>query len=228
MKKPGSGVEQEAAREAHIQDLKKQARKETNRTGSLFSSEGSFQCFSVDGKRYLVSHAPEAWGEYPPQIETDDHEKVPVTDLAIHKELARMMKEDVDIRKARTDLVKELANGDEDLEHIYLLNIYFNQGELDDPKTESDIGFYQVGRNASHLFFFGARDGKKYMMVESEGMVRKSNYKDGVPSTVVLHGDEIESLPNSSYCDQFPHRVECVWVCRVEEVKEWPKYFGHH
>lgn len=63
-------------------------------------------------------------------------------------------------------------------EEIIPWNIKFNGGESpDEPFIVDGIRFWIVGRNASHEFCAGTKDGKRYSLTVGEGRVEGEYYR---------------------------------------------------
>jgi|SRR3989344_4695284 len=68
------------------------------------------------------------------------------------------------------ELAKLLANGDVILEEVLLWNMHFYGGRAPSaPTKRKGIYFWMVGRNASHQFEAGMKNGKRYRYSFGEG-----------------------------------------------------------
>ena len=87
-----------------------------------------------------------------------------VTDRTIIEKIRDEIEKNEAIKEARVIRAEELSQGDGLLERVLLDNMYYKNGDADsDPLILEGINFYQVGRNASHEFYMGTKDGKKYI-----------------------------------------------------------------
>lgn len=90
-----------------------------------------------------------------------------ITDPATIKLVLNAAKENEEIREARKNHAIELAQGDQDLQEILEWHMEYSNGPIN-PFEEDGITFYQVGRNSSHEFYAGIKDGKKYRLTVGE------------------------------------------------------------
>jgi len=81
-------------------------------------------------------------------------------------EVRNQRAQDLIILASRYYLARQAAGDDPVLYRIYEQNINYNAGAIDEPTIVDEIPFWQVGRNASHGFYFGYRDGQLYRMSE--------------------------------------------------------------
>ncbi|MDF1497366.1 MAG: hypothetical protein P1P90_04885 [Patescibacteria group bacterium] len=77
-------------------------------------------------------------------------------------EIIELAEEDIEISEARDVYTRELAEGDEVLAYILRCALDYGRGQIEDPEVQDGITLYKVGRNASHEFFLGFKDGKLY------------------------------------------------------------------
>lgn len=75
---------------------------------------------------------------------------------------------DFEIAAARCALAAERAHGDELLAIAIRTHLEYTGGRLDAPEVVDGIAFYAVGRNASHEFAIGTKDGKCYVRSSGE------------------------------------------------------------
>lgn len=153
-------------------------------TGYMLSSKGIHGApvegatYSIGEKEYVLISGPDG-----KQVICDrdrDH-TFPVTkDQKAVKEILKMRRENHNISKARALHAKELAKGDPDMKVILEWHMAFEDGPISEPIIKDGITFYKVGRNASHDFYAGTKDGKKYAY---------SVYKEwvGESDTPILH-----------------------------------------
>lgn len=111
----------------------------------------------TDGSRSIRQLSTEG----SPVVENPEAEK-------IMKEIEVLLRANEEITNARKVYAKELAKGDSILEDILLWHMDFTNGRVEVPSDEKGIKFYQVGRNASHAFYAGTKDGKKYSLAIGE------------------------------------------------------------
>jgi hypothetical protein len=98
-------------------------------------------------------------------FEGDSFDPVEVTDpsvMAMVKGLAEADRQIDAARRARAkQLAKQLHGGDPRAEDMFLWHMEFRNGDVaPTPLTRNGVNFYQVGRNASHSFFLGMKNGK--------------------------------------------------------------------
>lgn len=84
-----------------------------------------------------------------------------ITDPEIIGKIEALTEEDELIQNARQQAVEILAKSDV-MRDILRMHMEFTGGEIE-PIEKDDIVFYQVGRNASHEFYAGYKDGQKYV-----------------------------------------------------------------
>lgn len=123
------------------------------------------------------------------------------TDPELIAEMNRRIELTEQIENARKQQAKKLANGNKILETIFKLHICFTDGEIRVPYIFEDIKFYQVGRNATHVFYLGGRNGKLYRY-----------------SSCGLFYDKNEGYFADEAVDEYYHEVENL----ADE------YIGHH
>lgn len=117
-------------------------------------------CYTIDEMTYLVAEDEKHEGKI-----YDMNKDVFVEDPSIINKVKNLSEKDASIKEARKQRAEQLAGGDEDLEHVYYWNMEYSNGDVDKkPLKKDEIDFYQVGRNASHDFFVGVKDGKKYRL----------------------------------------------------------------
>ncbi|MBT5503780.1 hypothetical protein HOK15_06220 [Candidatus Falkowbacteria bacterium] len=96
-----------------------------------------------------------------------------VTDQAIIDQMKAMYADDqiVDAKRDATakDFAEKLHGGDERAESMIRMHLEF-EDSLEPYSMEREGGmFYQVGRNASHQFYFGMKEGQAYRYACGEG-----------------------------------------------------------
>lgn len=88
-----------------------------------------------------------------------------IEDQSIIEGVLAQAKEDDEILNAREELAAREAGDNEILKDILDMHLSYNRGRIQpDVDEESGVTFYQVGRNASHEFYAGEKDGQKYIM----------------------------------------------------------------
>ena len=95
-----------------------------------------------------------------------ENQITPVTCEDIINEIRDQNIQDALIHTARKHLAKLAAGGDPIIAGIFSIHIQFNGGEIDDPLILENIPFWQVGRNSTHGFYLGVKDGQRYRMSE--------------------------------------------------------------
>jgi len=100
--------------------------------------------------------------------EDEDRNRTQVDCPEILAELLRQQQIHISIEVARDEYAAELADGDEMLESILRVHLWY-EGGRHCPTEYEGITYYQVGRNASHSFYWGWEDGQKYRMSCGEG-----------------------------------------------------------
>lgn len=102
-------------------------------------------------------------------------------------EIRRQVELDEQRSKARDLRAMELAKGDAILANAIRWHMGFEDGDASDPWMVEGIPFYQVGRNASHAFYVGAKDGQRYVIGQ--------DYEDHDPPRV----DAVETWDGGYY-----------------------------
>ncbi|GEM_PF-5521025 len=97
--------------------------------------------------------------------ERSDWRYVRVSDPVALSDIAAKIVADQETAQARDAYVAEIAGGDALLREVVRRHLDFTGGVVVEPyERESGIRFYQVGRNVSHDFFIGTKDGKCYVL----------------------------------------------------------------
>lgn len=102
----------------------------------------------------------------------------------------------------KQDSAKQAAYGDETFEHILRVAMEYagvKSVEKLYPHIENNIAFFQVGRNASHEFYLGRRDGETWKMSIGEGM-EEDEY--GIP-VLDKHIRKLGPDESFGYCGHF-------------------------
>ncbi|HYE22097.1 MAG TPA: hypothetical protein VD998_00735 [Verrucomicrobiae bacterium] len=95
--------------------------------------------------------------------------------------------------------VRRIAQGDPIVKEILFWNLRYNGGRcIDEPSVVEGIRFWCVGHNASHSFYAGVKDGKRYQRAFGESA--DSDFDD----------------------DDFPRYEES-----IREVPNFHGYYGH-
>lgn len=119
--------------------------------------------FEFEDQYYYVSGAGEVFIE-------NNLVMSKVEDPCVVLEVLKLVEEDKTITEARDRMAELLSKGDEKLTAILRWHTEFNSGHIDTcPTVKAGIAFYQVGRNASHEFYLGVKDGKVYGCSVGEG-----------------------------------------------------------
>lgn len=146
----------------------------------------------------------------------DENNFVPVTDKIIIAEVERQAAEDAEIDRERDQSCLEQAKGDPILADLMRWNMEYTGGPLHEWMKIDGIVFYSVGHNASHTFYAGTKDGKKYALALDEN-----------EST-----DENGNIIQLSYYDdegKYQNHIPPINTGRkaYREVAEWG-YMGHY
>lgn len=122
--------------------------------------------------------------------------------------------------RRRTKLVEEAANGNEMLHKVLRASIDFNNGFLQKPSQKEGIDFYPVGRNASHEFYLGVKDGKLFSL--SSGEDSYIQYQPGDPEYTSR-----EMLIERGYFNDDDLKDEETVCMMVEQYNLHPVYGEH-
>src|SRR3989339_405386 len=122
--------------------------------------------YSLENKEYVLTDGPE--GRLVIFHDIGNGEFPVVVDQNIIEQVLQMDRKDHSIFEARKAYAKEMANGDLVLEEVLIGHMDFNNGHISKPEVQEGINFYQLGRNASHDFYAGTKDGKKYVYTFGE------------------------------------------------------------
>jgi hypothetical protein len=91
-------------------------------------------------------------------------------DEAIISTIKTQVEQDKEVVHAREKVAEILSDKDPVLAGILRMHLEFNNGAIDKYPIKLDgITFYKVGRNASHEFSLGVKDGKLYKHSIGEG-----------------------------------------------------------
>ena len=106
--------------------------------------------------------------------DSETRDRVEVTDPDQIAKVRALYDEDLAIQSSRHERAKTLAEqlhaGNPQAVEMFKAHLDFNDGDVDsDPLEYNGVVFYQVGRNASHQFFFGMKDGQAYRYSCGEG-----------------------------------------------------------
>jgi hypothetical protein len=145
-------------------------------TVSFISSKGvrgPFLYYDFDGKEYLKNQD----GVF---VYDSERNPIPCEEPNVLASIEKLEADDQRIADARFQIAKDYAEGDPVLEEILKIHLEFTSGNIE-PIAHGGILFFQVGRNASHEFYAGTRDGKRYVLAGGE----KSEYDE--------NGDTISS-----------------------------------
>ncbi len=122
-----------------------------------------------------------------------------VTDQTIIDQIKAMHAEDQTIDAKRDAIAKDLAEklhgGDERAEYMIRLHLEFEDSLEPSPTERKGILFFPVGRNATHEFYFGMKDGKSFRC--SVGPCWDDNGEEGLDILV----SEVKDW--SGYCGHF-------------------------
>jgi len=146
-----------------IDGVKVLAGRSINRIGSMSGQKfsGLMYAIPVEGgrlheyTRYVLDVEGRVWLS---------REGVRVTDPAVVSRVRTMRDEDLETADARMQYAVALSDGCEDLAEVLGWHLWFCDGSMMEPIVEEGISFYQMGRNASHSFYAGVKDGKRFTM----------------------------------------------------------------
>lgn len=143
-----------------------------NKAARPYCSSGSiWYSDDVSGNTYYVNREEYVVAGNGSVYKKEDYEhEVEVTDPAILLSIKAQIKEDGEIQAAREALATKESHGDSTALMILSWHMEFNSGVIDsEPLEKNGIKFYQVGRNASHSFYLGIKDGKMYKYATDGG-----------------------------------------------------------
>jgi len=89
-----------------------------------------------------------------------------VSNPEVRDSILNLRAQDMLILASRYFLAKSAAGDDDALYRIFSEHINFTGGAIEEPTVVDDIPFWQIGRNASHSFYYGYLDGQLYRMSE--------------------------------------------------------------
>lgn len=163
-----------------------------------YCSIGSMWSDSVSGDLYCLNHVEYMVNADGAVIRKEDYEHPEVvTDPAVLISIKAQIQEDIEIRAARRVLATEKSQQDSKLKEVLLAHLEYTGGHVSS-HIEEGITFYQVGRNASHEFYLGVKDGKYYRLSCGEG---GWNDEEDMP-TFEKHISELDS-DNWGYVGHF-------------------------
>ena len=187
--------------------------------GTWYAMKGRYYLmdYSMERKQYLIV---EGWQDVKTHMElSPDHPAIAsflnvpydlearafitgVEGERIATEILRMKKEDEAIASARTARVHELAQGDAILAEILGWHMEYNRGRISELTIKEGVTLYQVGRNASHDFYAGVKNGQRYHY----------SYAEGAPIVDPETGEERGYKMDES----------------LREVEDFEGYYGHY
>jgi len=131
-------------------------------TMSVFDGFGNLK---ISGTQYRVAGKEYVLSEDGSVFERHDSDFKNVHDPAILEAVNRKFAADKTISQARDNLALVLSEGNSVMQQILRIHLEYYGGTIDTSPTEEDgIKFYIVGRNSSHEFYLGMRDGKVFKM----------------------------------------------------------------
>ena len=93
--------------------------------------------------------------------------------------------------------------------------VFLDSKEPEPPTVVDGIQFWRVGWNASHEFYAGTKDGKRYRMALGEGDF-----------------DDLDAIPEGLSVEELRQKMdECMLTIHrrnIDEVPNWSGYWGHH
>lgn len=150
---------------------------------------------SVDGTEYPDSkyHLKKTSQEVYQEKQAGDFEKIedPFLIQTVQKLIASHDNEVSAREKRLKQRAEELANGAPQLKLIYELHLSFGHKENLDihPIEKQGINFYAVGRNSSHYFYLGVKEGQLYEMTQGEEDLATAGIID--QTTINLDEEEV-------------------------------------
>lgn len=137
--------------------------------GFVGAQDSNHQWF--DGVEYLVSGEKYVLVEdtqlgLPPRIFKRDLKEfgfILVEDPKILEAVLAFSRHDSEVQGARHKRANQLAEGDPILSRVLATHMEYSDGKVE-PHEEDGIVFYQVGRNASHEFYLGMKEGRLFRM----------------------------------------------------------------
>jgi len=112
--------------------------------------------YGIDDKKFLLTN------ERRPRVYVENDNRFVGQDEELYQKVLAMEQHDYDVAKARDKYAVELAKGDEVLVLVYRYALEYGNGQIEDPMERDGVTLYKVGRNASHDFYLGSKDGKLY------------------------------------------------------------------
>lgn len=175
-------------------------------SGYAYGHSGDF--YYVDGHEYIVTETGEVVDYKGEDIPEDRRD-------AIRSIIEKQIEEDNDIERARAELAKIESRGDRIKFEILLMHLWFTGGIMEEGENKKDgIEFYQVGRNASHNFYCGVKDGQRYVASWCPGECLYENEESPTESTSAKQREE--------QIDDFEHQASVRPVAAFEGL-----YMGH-
>jgi hypothetical protein len=118
------------------------------------------------------------------ESDEDGWDWVPCEDAELIARVKRLAAEDAEVLAQRDAIAKQQADGDPLLEAVIRQHLWFTDGWLDEPHAlvpdghTDSVDFYMVGRNASHQFSVGTKDGRRFTYSAGESCEED---EDGIP-----------------------------------------------
>lgn len=142
--------------------------KHLNCTGSMWSETCQGSTYRYQDRSYVLTSIGGVFVCNKDDHHYHTHHYTPVQDSQIISAIRNLELEDFQIRQARQVEAHRLAAemGEALLATPIFYNMFFNDGAPDKPtffqEQAPGIPFFQVGRNSSHQFYMGAKDGQRY------------------------------------------------------------------
>jgi hypothetical protein len=151
--------------EQSIEHYKQIAEKRYNKKGSISGDPVSGDIFQVRGQRYILNFDNRGY----PVVSSHDTGET-VEDTTIVSSVVVQMEKDRQIAYARRKVADTLSENNPILAEILEMHIEYNVGRFGRLLKKDGIDFYAVGHNASHYFYAGTKDGKKYVFSMSPNL----------------------------------------------------------
>ena len=198
---------------------------EYEQLGTAWSQGIDGPTYRIKGARILISEDKEKIMHLDKHLGPHPASDYPL----ITKACERKAKQDIMIAEARGKVAKEMAGGEPGLEAILRWHMEFTGGRIEST-TFQDIRFYQVGRNASHNFYAGFKDGKRYTYALGEDMVDKDETEESLKEKgyfIHYYMNQEVGSEDATETDQNNRFVELGHLTKLENGKSWG-YMGHY
>ncbi len=172
-------------------DIRQRISQALNILGNIWNSSigGDGKILEINDKRYIYVAECDHVYSY-----GDDYPRV--MDKQILEEARHQFHADLLIDHARIEAAVALANKLEDGDSKELANVIYAHMEYTDgticPVRKNGMLFFKAGRNASHDFFLGIKDGQKYLYAMGDSFRPDPNDPEGPTDGASEYVEEVD------------------------------------